>query len=73
MIEKVQRHCVPTLNVLLFGEQSLNNHTNCFIFKAVKGLSPIQNDLRSNYQYNASFSYSIRSIPWKPLTLYLVC
>ena len=37
MIEKVQRHCVPTLNVLLFGEQGLNNHTNCFIVKAVKG------------------------------------
>ena len=36
MLEKVQRHCVPTLNVLLYGERSLNSNTNCIIFKAVQ-------------------------------------
>ena len=35
LIEEVQRHCVPTLNLLLFGDMSLNNHTNCTIFEAV--------------------------------------
>ena len=35
-LEKFHRHCVPTLNVLLYGEQSLNNHTNCIVFKAVQ-------------------------------------
>ena len=34
MLEKVQRHCVPTLIALLYGEQSLDNHTNCIIYKA---------------------------------------
>ena len=36
MLEKVQRHCVPTLNVLLYGERSLNSNINCIIFKAVQ-------------------------------------
>ena len=64
MLEKVQRHCVPTLNVLLYGERSLTSNTNCTIFKAVfRSLSPIQNDLRINYQYNGTFSYPIRSTP----------
>ena len=36
MIEKVKRHCVPTLNVLLYGDLSLNNHTNSIIFKDVQ-------------------------------------
>ena len=38
MIEEVQRHCVPTLNILLFGDMSLNSHTNCTIFEAVQKL-----------------------------------
>ena len=36
MIEEVQRHCVPTLDILLFGDMSLNSHTNCTIFEAVQ-------------------------------------
>ena len=41
--------------------------------KLFRSLSPIQNDLRTNYQYKGTFSYPIRSIPWKPLSLYLIC
>ena len=36
MIEEVQRHCVPTLDILLFGDMSLNSHTNSTIFEAVQ-------------------------------------
>ena len=36
MIEEVQRNCVPTLDILLFGDISLKNHTNCTIFEAVQ-------------------------------------
>ena len=36
MIEEVQGHCVPILDILRFGDMSLNNHTNCTIFEAVQ-------------------------------------
>ena len=36
IIEEVQRHCVPTLDILLFGDMSLNSHTNCTIFEAIQ-------------------------------------
>ena len=36
MLEEVQRYCVPTLNVLLFGDMSLNSHTHWTNFDAVQ-------------------------------------
>ena len=36
MLVEVQRYCIPTLNVLLFGDMSLNSHTKCTIFEAVE-------------------------------------
>ena len=36
MIDKVQRHSVPTLNGLLYFELSLNSHIKSIIIKAVQ-------------------------------------
>ena len=55
--------------MLLYGGRSLNNHTNCIIFKAVQELTT---HLKP-FDKNIFFSYLIWSIPWKPLTLYLIC
>ena len=66
-IEEVQRHCVPTFNILHFGDMSLNSHT---ITLPSKLLLTTLKDLRTNY-LNIALLYSDKMIPWNIISLFL--
>ena len=47
-IETKQLLCIPSLNVLLYRDNALDNHYNKLIFEAVQNIFPIVNVLRQN-------------------------
>ena len=60
MINTLSTFCVPSLNVLLFGDNTLNNHYNKLIFQAVQKYIADSKRLARIRSISLSLSLSLR-------------